>query len=150
VLTKSPAPAGCEPSRIVTSADGQYVWITAQSSNAVLGYGTTKLRTDPAHALAAVVPVGDNPIGVEAIDHDRQLVVANSGTSHNLMVIDTHAALCRAGHQVTGSITAGQGPREFSLAAGSGTLLVTNLGAGLLEAVRLDGIPPGSQALSCG
>ena len=48
---------------------------------------------------------------------------------------------------MTGSITAGKGPRDFGLAAGGGTLLVTNLGAGLLEAVRLDGIPPGQQGL---
>jgi DNA-binding beta-propeller fold protein YncE len=150
VITKSPAPAGCDPSRIVASADGQWVWVTAQSSNAVLGYDAAKLRTDPAHALAAVVPVGENPIGMQYIDSGRQLVVANSGSSHNLMVIDTHAALCRAGHQVTGSMAAGKGPRDFSLAAGGGTLLVTNLGAGLLEAVKLDGIPPGSQASSCG
>jgi DNA-binding beta-propeller fold protein YncE len=150
LLTTSPAPAGCDPSRIVASADGQWVWVTSQSSNAVLGYDAAKLRTDPAHALVAVVPVGENPIGMQYIDSGRQLVVANSGSSRNLMVIDTHAALCRAGHQVTGSIVAGKGPRDFSLAAGGGTLLVTNLGAGLLEAVKLDGIPPGSQASSCG
>jgi DNA-binding beta-propeller fold protein YncE len=150
VITKSPAPAGCDPSRIWATADGQWVWVTAQSSNAVLGYDAAKLRTDPAHALAAVVPVGENPIGLQAIDQGRQLVVANSGSSENLMVIDTHAALCRAGHQVTGSIRAGKGPRDFSLAASGGTLLVTNLGAGLLEVVRLDGIPPGSKASSCG
>ena len=150
VITKSPAPAGCDPSRVLASADGQWVWVSAQSSNAVLGYDAAKLRTDPAHALAAVVPVGENPIGLQAIDQGRQLVVANSGISHNLMVIDTHAALCRAGHQVAGSIVAGKGPRDFGLTAGGGTLLVTNLGAGLLEAVRLDGIPPGSQAGQCG
>jgi len=150
VITKSPAPAGCDPSRIWATADGQWVWVTAQSSNAVLGYDAAKLRTDPAHALAAVVPVGENPIGVQAIDQGRQLVVANSGSSHNLFVIDTHAALCRAGHQVTGSIAAGKGAREFGLTSGGGTLLVTNLGAAQLEAVKLDGIPPGSQASSCG
>ena len=150
VITRSPAPAGCDPSRILASADGQWVWVTAQSSNAVLGYDAAKLRTDPAHALAAVVPVGENPIGMQAIDEGRQIVVANSGSSHNLMVIDTHAALCRAGHQVTGSIVAAKGPRDFGLAAGGGTLLVTNLGAAQLEAVRLDGIPPGSKASSCG
>jgi DNA-binding beta-propeller fold protein YncE len=150
VITKSPAPAGCDPSRILASSDGQWVWLTAQASNAVLGYDAVKLRTDPAHALATVVPVGENPIGMLALDHDRQLVVANSGSSHNLMVIDTHAALCRAGKKVTGSIAAGKGPRDLSLAAGGGTLLVTNLGAAVLEAVRVDGIPAASQASSCG
>jgi hypothetical protein len=51
---------------------------------------------------------------------------------------------------VTGSITAGKGPRDFGLAHGGSTLYVTNLGAGLLEAIRLDGIPPGSQGGQCG
>jgi DNA-binding beta-propeller fold protein YncE len=126
------------------------VFVTAQSSNSLLGYDANKLRTDPAHALVTVVPVGDNPIGMVYIDNGHQLVVANSGSSHNLMVIDTHKALCRASHPVTGSITAGTGPRDFGLAKGSSTLYVTNLGAGLLESIRLDGIPHGSTATSCG
>jgi DNA-binding beta-propeller fold protein YncE len=150
LLTKSPAPAGCNPSRIVPSADGKWVFVTSQSSNALLGYDATKLRTDPAHALITVVPVGENPIGMQYIDSGHQLLVANSGSSHNLMVIDTHAALCRADHVVTGSITAGKGPRDFGLARGASTVYVTNLGAGLLEAIRLDSIPPASKASSCG
>ena len=149
LLTKSPAPAGCDPSRIVPSADGKWVFVTSQSSNALLGYDATKLRTDPAHALVTVVPVGENPIGMQYIDSGRELVVANSGSSHNLMVIDTHAALCRADHVVTGSITAGKGPRDFGLAHGGSTLYVTNLGAGLLEAIRLDSIPSATPASSC-
>jgi DNA-binding beta-propeller fold protein YncE len=149
LLTKSPAPAGCDPSRIVPSADGKWVFVTSQSSNALLGYDATKLRTDPAHALVTVVPVGDNPIGMQYIDSGRELVVANSGSSHNLMVIDTHAALCRADHVVTGSITAGKGPRDFGLAHGGSTLYVTNLGAGLLEAIRLDSVPSATPATSC-
>jgi len=149
LLTKSPAPAGCDPSRIVPSADGKWVFVTSQSSNALLGYDATKLRTDPAHALVTVVPVGENPIGMQYIDSGRELVVANSGSSHNLMVIDTHAALCRAGHVVTGSITAGKGPRDFGLVHGGSTLYVTNLGAGLLEAIRLDSIPAATPATSC-
>jgi DNA-binding beta-propeller fold protein YncE len=149
LLTSSPAPAGCNPSRIVPSADGKWVFVTSQSSNALLGYDATKLRTDPAHALVTVVPVGENPIGMQYIDNGRELVVANSGSSHNLMVIDTHAALCRAAHVVTGSITAGKGPRDFGLAAGGSTLFVTNLGAGVLEAIRLDSIPPAAVASSC-
>jgi DNA-binding beta-propeller fold protein YncE len=149
LLTKSPAPAGCDPSRIVPSADGRWVFVTAQSSNALLGYDATKLRTDPAHALVTVVPVGENPIGMQYIDSGRELVVANSGSSHNLMVINTHAALCRSGHAVTGSITAGKGPRDFGLAGGGSTLFVTNLGAGLLQAIRLDSIPAATPATSC-
>jgi len=50
---------------------------------------------------------------------------------------------------VTGSITAGKGPRDFGLAHGASTVYVTNLGAGLLEAIRLDSIPSATPATSC-
>jgi hypothetical protein len=50
---------------------------------------------------------------------------------------------------VTGSITAGKGPRDFGLAGGGSTLFVTNLGAGLLQAIRLDSIPAATPATSC-
>jgi DNA-binding beta-propeller fold protein YncE len=140
-----PLPAGCQPSRVVTSSHGRYVWVTAQASNALLAFSAARLRTDPAHALIATVPVGKNPIGEKAINHDRQIVVANSGRPHSLMVIDTQQALCREGKRaLVGSIATGKGPREFDLADGS-TLLVTNLGSGRLAAVSINDIPLTSQ-----
>jgi len=141
-----PLPAGCQPSRVVTSSHGRYVWVTAQASNALLAFSAARLRTDPAHALIATVPVGKNPIGEKAINHDRQIVVANSGRPHSLMVIDTQKALCREGKRaLVGSIATGKGPREFDLADGR-TLLVTNLGSGRLAAVSINDIPLTSQS----
>jgi DNA-binding beta-propeller fold protein YncE len=138
---------------VVTSVDGRYVWVTAQGSNALLAFRATGLRASPGKALAAVVPVGDHPIGAVEVRAGRQIVVANSGGSRNLMVVDTRTALCQPGHRaVTGAIPAGRGPRELS-PEGSKALLVTNLGAGQLEAVSLDGLPqpgPGGPPPGCG
>jgi DNA-binding beta-propeller fold protein YncE len=52
------AAAGCSPTGVALSADGSTLWVTAQASNALLGFSTAKLRTDAAHALTADVPVG--------------------------------------------------------------------------------------------
>lgn len=139
--TRPSVPAGCQPSRVVTSANGRFVWVTAQGSNALLAFSAAKLRTDPAHSLIAIVQVGENPIGEKAINDDRQIVVANSGRLHNLMVVDTQKALCQQGKRaLVGSIATSRGPREFDLQDGK-TLLVTDLGSGRLEAVSISDIP---------
>jgi DNA-binding beta-propeller fold protein YncE len=46
-------PAGCSPVRVITSADGNVLWVTARGSDAVLGFSATRLRADPRHALQA-------------------------------------------------------------------------------------------------
>jgi len=38
--------AGCQPVRVITSASGQVVWVTARGSNALLGFSAGRLRTD--------------------------------------------------------------------------------------------------------
>jgi DNA-binding beta-propeller fold protein YncE len=142
LLTRPPRAAGCQPSRVVTSAHGTVVWVTAQGSNALLAFSAAKLRTDPAHSLIATVHVGQNPIGEQLINGDKRIAVANSDSSPpNLMVIDTKQALCREGKRaLVGSIRTGKGPRELELQDGK-TLLVTNLGSGRLEAVSINDIP---------
>ena len=70
--------AGCKPSRVVVSADGQQVWVTAGGSNALLGFSAPKLLSDPGHALLARVPVGPLPLGLMIINHGSRIVVADS------------------------------------------------------------------------
>jgi DNA-binding beta-propeller fold protein YncE len=141
VLTRH-RPAGCQPSRVMTSAHGGVVWVTAQGSNALLAFSAARLRTAPAHSLTAVVHVGQNPIGEQFINGNERIVVANSGSSPpSLMVIDTKRALCGEGKRaLVGSIRTGKGPRELYLKDGK-TLLVTNLGADRLETVSINDIP---------
>ena len=74
-------PAGCSPVRVITSADGKVVWVTARGSDAVLGFSATALRTDPGHALLARVQVGEAPVGLALAGHGQRLIVADSNAS---------------------------------------------------------------------
>ena len=60
-------PAGCKPNRIVFSDGGQHLWVTAVGSNALLGFSTAKLLSDPGHALLA--RVADRPVTARAGRH---------------------------------------------------------------------------------
>jgi DNA-binding beta-propeller fold protein YncE len=104
------------------------------------------LRTDPAHALVAVVRVGEAPVGLMLVRDGTRVVVADSnrfgapGATADLAIVNVAAAL--AGKPaVIGYIPAGQFPREMALEPGGGTLLVTNYMSGQLEAVNVSAIP---------
>jgi DNA-binding beta-propeller fold protein YncE len=85
--------------RVVTSADGKVVWVTARGSDAVLAFSAAALRTDPGHALLARVQVGEAPVGLALSGDGQRLVVANSdrfsakGATANLAVVNVRAAL---------------------------------------------------------
>jgi DNA-binding beta-propeller fold protein YncE len=138
--------AGCNPVRVVTSADGQQVWVTARASDDLLCFSAAALRADPAHALVAVVRVGEAPVGLMLARDDSLVVVADSnrfnapGASSDLSVVDVAAAL--AGRPaVIGSIPAGQFPREMALVPGGQRLLVSNYLSEQLEAISVPSIP---------
>jgi DNA-binding beta-propeller fold protein YncE len=140
------ARARCSPVRVAVSPDGRTVWVTARESNTLLGFSAAKLTSDPGHALAAAVTVGQSPVGLAFVDGGRRIVVADSnrfgapGVTTGLTVVDPSAAL--AGRPaVRGTIRAGKFPREMSLEPNRGTLLVTNFASGQLEAVDTRGLP---------
>jgi DNA-binding beta-propeller fold protein YncE len=139
-------PAGCEPVGLVTASKGRFVWVTTLADHAVLGFASAQLERDTAHALVAVVRVGDSPIGLLAFAGGSRLLVADSGRSRGragapgLTVIDTTRAL--AGRPaVLGSIPTGLDPRQLALVPRRATALVTNYGSEQLEAVDLAAIP---------
>ena len=70
--------AGCQTNRVAISPDGQDLWVTAVGSNALLGFSTAKLLSDPAHALIARVAVGQSPLGLAIISNGNRIVVADS------------------------------------------------------------------------
>ena len=138
--------AGYNPSRVMVSADGGTVWVTTQQSNALLAFSAAKMRTDSAHALQAVVPVGANPIGETFIKGGSEIVVADSAKSHqpgtrpDLMVVNTSKAL--AGDKknaLAGRISTGTEPRDFATV--KGTLLVADTGSGQVQAISIGSIP---------
>jgi DNA-binding beta-propeller fold protein YncE len=138
--------AGCNPVRVITSADGREVWVTARASDDLLCFSAAALRTDPGRALAAIVRVGEAPVGLMLVRNGSLVVVADSnrfgasGATSDLTVVNTAAAL--AGESaVAGSVPAGQFPRETALEPGGQRLLVTNYASGQLEAVSIPSIP---------
>jgi DNA-binding beta-propeller fold protein YncE len=49
----SSAAAGSAPARVIVSADGSVVWVTDRDSNALVGFSSANLLTNPAHSLVA-------------------------------------------------------------------------------------------------
>jgi DNA-binding beta-propeller fold protein YncE len=144
-VTKTIA-AGCKPNRVVLSNGGQDLWLTAAGSNALLGFSTAKLLSDPRHALVSVVPVGQSPLGMAVISHGTRIVVADSnknggsGSSANLAVVSTSKALARR-PALLGYLQSGLQPRQFGVTSHGGTLLVANTGSAQLQAVDLSHLP---------
>ena len=138
--------AGCSPVRVITSASGSVVWVTARGSDRVLGFSAARLRTDPAHSMIASVEVGEAPVGLALVDGGRRIVVADSnrfsasGASSSLAAVDVAAAL--AGRPaLLGYLPAGGFPREMALEPDGRTLLVGNFSSGQLEAVDVADLP---------
>ena len=135
--------AGCDPGRVITTAGGATVWVTARASNALLAFSAARLRTEPGRALIAKVGVGAAPIGLTALSGGSRILVANSGRhgtgQASLGVIDTAAAL-RGRPAVLGLIQAGLLPREFAVEPGGRTALVTNSVSHQLEAVNVSSL----------
>ena len=138
--------AGCNPVRVITSADGRIVWVTARASDALLAFSATRLRADPAHALLADVGVGELPVGLVLARAGSLVVVADSdrfdvASAHaSLAVVDVADAL--AGRPaLVGYLPAGGFPREMALEPSGRTLLVTNYTSGQLEVVNLAELP---------
>ena len=138
--------AGCSPVRVITSADGSVVWVTARGSDRLLGFSAARLRTDPARSLIASVEVGEAPVGLALVDGGSRIVVADSnrfgapGAASSLAVVGVAAAL--AGRPaLLGYLQAGGFPREMALEPDGRTLLVTNFSSGQLEAVGVADLP---------
>ena len=139
-------PAGCKPNRVVLSNGGRDLWLTAAGSNALLGFSTAKLISDPRHALVSVVPVGQSPLGMAVTSHGTRIVVADSnknggsGSGANLAVVSTSKALARQ-PALLGYLQSGLQPRQFAVTPDGGTLLVANTGSAQLQAVDLSHLP---------
>jgi DNA-binding beta-propeller fold protein YncE len=139
-------PGGCKPNRVVLSNGGQDLWLTAVGSNALLGFSTAKLLSDPGHALVSVVPVGLAPLGMAVISKGTRIVVADSnkeggsGPGANLAVVSTSKALARR-PALVGYLRSGLQPRQFAVTSNGDTLLVANTKSAQLQAVDLSKLP---------
>jgi DNA-binding beta-propeller fold protein YncE len=137
--------AGCDPVRVITSANGSVVWVTARASDAVLAFSASRLPTDPVHSLLADVRVGEAPVGMALVRHGTLLVVGDSnrfdvpGRSSNLAVINIAKAL--AGQlALIGYLPVGRFPRDMTLAP-DGQLLIASYVAGQVDQVNTASFP---------
>jgi DNA-binding beta-propeller fold protein YncE len=112
---------------------------------ALLAFDTADLRTSPAHALRADVRVGPQPVGVVLTDDGRFALTANSArftapnTPQTVSVVDTRAALAGR-HALTGTIPAGQFPREFGYDPITGEVVLTNFLSNTVEVFRFPAV----------
>jgi DNA-binding beta-propeller fold protein YncE len=139
-------PAGCNPVRVVTSADGSVVWVTARASDALLAFSASALRTDPGHALLADVRVGELPVGLALLRGGGLVVAGDSdrfnvpGAHASLAVVDVPDAL--AGRPaLLGYLPAGQFPRDMAATSDGNLLVVSDYGSDQVETVNLARLP---------
>ena len=145
--------AGCNPVRVIASADGKYVWVTARASDALLAFSASALQSSTAAgALITWTQVRAAPVDLAFVGQGQYIVVADSnrfnvqGESPDLAVVNVANVLVSK-PALTGIVTSGVFPRELSLEANGKTLLATNFGNTLapydttLEAVDVSGLP---------
>jgi hypothetical protein len=138
--------AGCNPVRVIVSANGQDVWVTARDSDALLAFSAAKLASPAAaKALISWTEVRAAPVDLAFVDGGKLIVVADSnrfaaaGALGDLGVVNVADVLAgRPG--LTGKIAAGQFPRQLALEAGGKTLLATNYDSDQIEAVAVSGL----------
>jgi DNA-binding beta-propeller fold protein YncE len=137
---------GCGPVRVITSASGGTVWVTARGSDALLGFSASRLRGDPVHSLIARVRVGEAPVGLALVEGGQRIVVADSnrfgekGAVSSLAVVNVAAALAHR-PALAGYLRAGGFPREMALEPDGRALLVTNFDSQQLETVNVTNLP---------
>ena len=134
--------AGCDPVRVITSADGSVVWVTARGSNALLAFSAARLRTKPGDALLANVQVGEAPVGLALVRDGTMVVVAdsdrfNSAGQHATLAVVNVADALAGKPALVGYLPAGGFPRDMAAGPGGATLLVANYLSHQVEAVNV-------------
>jgi DNA-binding beta-propeller fold protein YncE len=139
VLAK--VPGGCDPVRIVLSADGARAYVTARGEDGLEVFDTAKLVDDGGHALVTKVVAGKSPVGVAVAD--GRVITADSNRfappgrkGEWLSVIDPAAG------RVLGFVPTGLFPREMFVTDSGRTLLVTNFNSSSLALVDLARLTP--------
>ena len=145
--------AGCNPVRVIASADGKYVWVTARASDALLVFSAAALQGSSAvPALLTWILVREAPVDLAFTGQGQFIVVCDSnrfnvqGQTPDLAVVNV-ADVLAGKPALAGKIASGVFPRELSLEADGKTLLATNFGNTAppydttLEAVDVSGLP---------
>lgn len=145
--------AGCQPVRVIVSQDNQVVWVTARASNALLAFDASKLISDQGAALLASVQVGTSAVGLRfAGANESRILTANSNrfagsdpslygnATSGLSVVDVNAAI-RGEQANLGQIATGLFPRELAVSPDGKTVLVSDYGSSMIQAIDVSTLP---------
>lgn len=137
--------AGCNSVRAAISPTGDFLYVTARASDAVLVYATAKMLNDPANALVAKVPTGKAPVGITIADSGKKLLVANSdrfgGGAHQTVTVIDATRVFSGEAAVLGTIPAQSFPREFASSPDGTTIFLSNFNSNSLEIIELPKLP---------
>jgi hypothetical protein len=127
--------------QVAASPDGNFAFVTLQSTNQVAVFNLRKALTSgfgPSD-LVGLIPVGADPIGIIASPNGRYLYVASGlhsptgdSTGGSLTVIDLHRAETSPGSSVLETVNAGCGADRVAVSADGSTVWVS---AGAANAV---------------
>jgi DNA-binding beta-propeller fold protein YncE len=138
----STVPAGCSPVRVV--ATSKSVFVTARGSDALLEFNATDLVDHPASAFESDVLVGEAPVGLALVNHDRTIVISDSdrfatpGAGADLAIVSVHT---NGQMLLDGYIGSGSFPRDMAASPNGKWLLVSNYGSSQVEAIDLSLLP---------
>ena len=129
--------AGCSPTRIVVSADGKIVYVTARGDDHVLAFGAKALEKNPnAALLRAIASGGASPVGLALFDRDTKLLVANSNRFANGPGSATVIDLNDAKGKVLQTIPTGDFPRNVAVSADGKMLVLIVFGSNQVLILR--------------
>jgi DNA-binding beta-propeller fold protein YncE len=128
--------------RVVASRSTVYV--TARGSDELLEFSARGLMSNPASARIGAVQVGESPVGLALVDHDREIVVADSnrfsvgGATSNLAVVSTSD---NGSPRLLGYVRAGGFPRDMSVSPNGSFLIVSDFDSGDVEEIEIPTLP---------
>jgi DNA-binding beta-propeller fold protein YncE len=128
--------------RVVASRSTVYV--TARGSDDLIEFSAASLVSNPGSAMEGQVRVGESPVGLALVDHNKRIVVADSnrfsigGATSNLAVISTSD---NGSLRLLGFVGAGGFPRDMTVSPSGKSLIVSNFDSGDIEELDVSTLP---------
>ena len=121
--------AGCNPVRVIMSADGSSLWISQRGQDSVLGVAAASVTSSTVSPDAVSLPVGKSPVGLAARPDGKELWVGKSDrfstAAGSLMLISpANPRDARAGS----SLAVGSFPRDLRFMPDGRTLVAAVFG----------------------
>jgi DNA-binding beta-propeller fold protein YncE len=134
--------AGCSPVRVVASRSTVYV--TARGSDDLIEFSAPGLVSNPSSAKVGQAQVGESPVGLALVNHNKRIVVADSnrftvgGATSNLAVVSTSN---NGSLSLLGYVSAGGFPRDMTVSPNGQFLIVSDFDSGDIEELAVSTLP---------